>query len=206
MGDGFTMFEGLLTGNLSDAAEAMGLRRSIIFSPNVLGLRGGSRVGRAFTMRQNIKRQHVARTESLVRQGEVSSKLAQPGDFVVIDTGGITEVATWGENHSRRCQARGIVGMLTNGATRDADQIDGLGFPVFCGGFSPVKSLWDFETTSIGEPVNIGSVQIRSGDYIIADRTGIIVLSPETVTEVVASARKIRDRELAAQATQEPVR
>lgn len=194
--DDLGTFSGLLTGNLSDAAEALGMPRAVILGSTTLGIGRRATIGRAFTMRQRRKDSAADRGASQVRQFEVSSSLAKAGDFIVIETGGITDVATWGENHSRRCQQRGVVGLLTDGATRDADEIDALGFPVFCAGFSPVKSRWDLETVSIGEPVTIGSVHINVGDYVVADRTGVIVIPAGNMADVVKGARRIRDDEL----------
>jgi regulator of RNase E activity RraA len=132
---------------------------------------------------------------NLTKHITVSRDLAQAGDVVVIDTGGITDVATWGELHSARCLRRGVVGMITNGATRDAELIRKMNFPVFCQALSPIKSQWDIETQSINEPVVLNAVQIRTGDIIVADETGIIVVPANQARQVAALATQIRTSE-----------
>jgi regulator of RNase E activity RraA len=195
------MFDGLLSGNVSDAMESLGLRRTVIAGYTMLALPGTAIAGRAFTLRQ--KRKHVAeeRTAQMTRQIEVSRDLAQAGDIIVIDTGGMTDVATWGELHAARCLRRGVTGAITNGATRDADVLRTMGFPVFCRAFTPVKSMWDMVTSDINEPVVLDAVQIRPRDIIVADETGIIVVPPERAAEIAEIAQKIRaDEEVALRA------
>ncbi len=95
----------------------------------------------------------------MVRHGEVSRSLAPSGSAVVVDAEGMCDVAAWGEAHSYRCLNRGIVGLVINGAIRDARSIAKSGFPVLCKGFSPIKSQWDLATESIGEPLTIDGVR-----------------------------------------------
>jgi 3-hexulose-6-phosphate synthase/6-phospho-3-hexuloisomerase len=187
-----SLFEGLLTGDVSDAMEQLGLRRSVILGYTALGTRGTPVVGRAFTLRQLAKHGADERAANLSRQIEASRERAQPGDIVVIDTGGIADVATWGELHSVRCLRRGVKGMITNGATRDAELIREMKFPVFCRGLSPVNGVWDLETHGFEEPVVLEGVQIRPGDVIVADEDGIVVVAQESARDVARRANEIR--------------
>jgi regulator of RNase E activity RraA len=192
------LFDGLLSGNVSDAMESLGMRRSVITGYTMLGPEGAAIAGRAFTIRQLRKHGADERSAQKTRHIEVSRDLAHPGDIIVIDTGGMTDVATWGELHTARCVRRGITGVVTNGATRDADLLRKMELPVFCRGFTPVKSMWDFETVSLNAPVTLDGVQIRDRDIIVADETGIIVIPPERAQEVAEIATKIRVAEEAA--------
>lgn len=189
------MFDGLLSGNVSDAMETLGMRRAVITGYTMLGPAGAAIAGRAFTVRQYRKHGADDRNTQMTRHVDVTKELAQAGDVIVIDTGGMTDVATWGELHTARCLRRGITGMVTNGATRDADLLRTMGLPVFCRAFTPVKSLWDFETHSINEPVVLDGVQIRPRDIIVADETGIIVIPPDRAREIAEIAAKIRASE-----------
>ena len=189
------LFKGLLSGNVSDAMETLGLRRAVITGYKVIAPEGTAIAGPAFTVRQYRKHGSDDRERNLTKHIEVSRDLAQPGDVVVIDTGGMTDVATWGELHSARCSRRGVAGLITNGATRDAELIRKMRFPVFCQAFSPIKSLWDVETNGINEPVLLNSVQIRPGDIVVADETGIIVVPLNRAREVAELATQIRIRE-----------
>jgi regulator of RNase E activity RraA len=172
--------------------EQLGLRRAVILGYIALGTRGTPVVGRAFTLRQLAKHGADERAANLSRQIEASRERAQPGDIVVIDTGGIADVATWGELHSVRCLRRGVAGMITNGATRDAELIRAMKFPVFCRALSPVNGVWDLETQSFNVPVELAGVQIRPGDVIVADEDGIVVVAREHAREVARRASEIR--------------
>ncbi len=186
------LFAGLLTGDVSDAMEALALRRSVILGYTMLGPDGTAIAGRAFTLRQHAKHGSDERATNLSRQIEASRERAQPGDVIVIDTGGIDDVATWGELHSVRCLRRGVAGMITNGATRDADLIRQMKFPVFARALSPVNGVWDLQTQSFNEPVVLDGVQIRPRDIVIADETGIVVVPELHAAEVARRARAIR--------------
>lgn len=186
------LFEGLLAGDVSDAMEQLGLRRAVILGYTVLGTRGAPVAGRAFTLRQLAKHGADERAANLSRQIEASRERARPGDIVVIDTGGIVDVATWGELHSVRCLRRGVKGMITNGATRDAELIRAMQFPVFCRALSPVNGVWDLETRSFQEPVVLEGVQIKPGDVIVAGEDGIVVVAREHALDVARRASEIR--------------
>lgn len=175
------------TANLSDAMERLRLPRTVItgFSCSTEGAVAGA----AFTIRQVPKHAPASHDQRLVRHDEVSRDLAQPGDFVVVDAGGRTDIAGWGENHSARCHARGVSGALINGATRDLAGIRRLGFPVHFLGTSPVASRWDLETAEIGGSIVIAGVQIRPGDALVADEDGLIVIAPGQLAQVLAEMR-----------------
>lgn len=189
------LYKELLTGNVSDAMEQLAMPRSVLVGYTLLGDPETVLVGRAYTVQQARKEPGTPRTEKKTRHDEVSGGLAQPGDVIVIDVGGETAICSWGENHCLRCRKRGIAGLMINGAVRDASAIRKTGFPVLCRGFSPVKSLWDLRTVSLNEPVRIDGVEIKPGDLIMGDETGIVVIPTGREREVYEVARDIRDKE-----------
>lgn len=173
-----------------DAMEQLSMRRAVICGMKFL-VPGEMMVGTAYTVRQLAKHGSAGKSDRLVRHAEVAAKLAQPGNVVVVDVGGITDVASWGEIHSRRCMKRGVAGLVINGSVRDAGKIRAMKFPVSCMSHSPVKSQWDLETAAINEPVSFGGVQIRPGDLILADDDGVVVIPQENAAAVQALAHKI---------------
>jgi 4-hydroxy-4-methyl-2-oxoglutarate aldolase len=189
-------FETLLSGHVSDAMELLELPRAAIVGYTLIGAPSSVVVGPAFTVRQIPKHGAHAKEEPMVRHKEVSGGLAGSGDVVVIDVGGRTDVCSWGEFHSFSCLTRAVAGALIHGATRDSNAIREIGFPVFCKGFSPIKSRWNLETAAVNEPVSIGNVQVRPGDIIFADETGILVIPFEETRSVLAKAMEIRDWEV----------
>lgn len=175
------------TSGLSDGMERLGMPRSV--ATGFRCMTDGAVVGTAFTIRQVPKHAPATHDQRLVRHADVSRELAHPGDFVVVDAGGRTDIAGWGENHSARCQARGVSGALINGAIRDVAGIRRLGFPVFHLGASPIASRWDQETAEIGGPVVVGGVQIRPGDVLVADEDGLVVIAPSQLADILSELR-----------------
>lgn len=179
---------GVGTCDVSDAMERLGLERTVL-TGFACSTGGKTVVGTAFTVRQVPKHYPAEHGQRLVRHGEVSAELAQPGDFVVVDTGGRLDVAGWGGNHSQKCHARGVSAVLINGCTRDITEIRKLGFPIFHLGTSPVASRWDQETAELNGPVVVGGVQIQQGDIVVGDEDGLIVIAPALLSQVLGELK-----------------
>ena len=194
-------FAALASGQISDAMEILGLRRSVVTGLMMLAAPGTKIVGTAVTVRQVPKNADEDREAKLTRHQEVTRKIAGKGDVVVIDNGGRVDVATWGEFHCYACKQNGAAGAIVDGATRDAPDVRASGFPTFVRGLSPVKSQWDLKTAAINEPVMLGSVQVNPGDIIFADETAVVVIPLARKAIVLARANEIRKFEDANRAT-----
>lgn len=86
-----------------------------------------------------------------------------------------------------------MAGAIIDGATRDGPAIRSSDFPTFVRGMTPVKSQWDLETASINEPVMLGPVQVKPGDILFADETGIVVIPAAKKALVLLKANEIRE-------------
>jgi len=131
----------------------------------------------------------------LTRHQELSRKIAQKGDVVVVDNGGRLDTASWGEFHGYACKQNGVAGAIIDGATRDGPAIRNSGFPTFVRGLTPVTSKWDLKTASINEPVMLGQVEVKPGDIIFADETGIVIIPAAKKDPVLSKANEIRAAE-----------
>ncbi len=177
--------------------ELLGLARSVITEWRYLAPDPAkAMVGPAYTLRQGAKPASVPHQENLTRQREASSQLAEPGDVIVIDVNGRTDICTWGENQALAAQRHGVAGLVVHGAVRDSEQIRRTGFPVLCRGFSPVTSRWDLMTVAMNEPITVSGVQINPGDIIYGDADAVIVIAR-------ADAAKVFDKALAVQGGEE---
>lgn len=136
-------------------------------------------VGRAATMRIAPSRtgRETARFAEFVGS-------AERHDFLVIDAGGDTSFASWGGNNVARAKAKGVAGLVVDGAVRDVDEIEKLGFPVFCKGYSPRSWRGAAETVSMSEPVVCGGVIVYPGDYMVGDRSGVVVIPSSSLRDV----------------------
>ncbi len=194
-------FAALASGQISDAMESLGLRRSVVTGLMMLAAPGAKIVGTAVTVRQVPKNADEDREARLTRHQEVTRKIAGKGDVVVIDNGGRLDVATWGEFHCYACKQNGAAGAVVDGATRDAADVRASGFPTLVRGLSPVKSQWDLKTAAVNEPVMLGTVLVNPGDIIFADETAVVVIAAAKKAAVLAKANEIRRFEDASRAT-----
>jgi hypothetical protein len=72
-----------------------------------------------------------------------------------------------------------VLGYIVDGGCRDWAFMEELGFPVFCEYFTPVDVVGKWAATALGESIQIGEVTVRTGDYVLADRDGIVVIPAE---------------------------
>ena len=118
---------------------------------------------------------------------------ATEGDVLVIDAGG-GNIAVWGELASNSCQVKGLAGVVIDGATRDVQDIRDLGFPVWARHFVPdagePKGLGE-----IGVEVSVGGQVVRTGDWIVGDESGLVVVAQERVLELANRALNVLEME-----------
>ena len=111
-------------------------------------------------------------------------------EVVVVSVPGALDVALWGELLSTSCQAKGVAGVICDGAVRDAIQIEALGFPCFARGTVPYDINGRAEIVGHGDPIEIEGVTIHQGDLVVGDADGITVVPQDYISDVVAAASK----------------
>lgn len=128
------------------------------------------------------------------RAPDLWTRVAKPGDVVVIDANGIEECGFIGSNNSLGWAEEGIVGVVTNAGARDTDEIiKTKRIPVYCmNGYStrgvrPGRLIAE----SYNFPINCGGVTVYPGDVIVADGDGVIVVPREHAVKVGQLAREI---------------
>lgn len=121
--------------------------------------------------------------------------LARPGDVVVLDRGGDTRHAAWGELVTRAAMARGVAGVVTNGALTDRVQIQALSFPAFGRAVSALTVKTLGLGGAINVPVQVGGVVVHPGDLVLADDDGVVVLRPEQARSLLAVCQQREARE-----------
>jgi 4-hydroxy-4-methyl-2-oxoglutarate aldolase len=123
---------------------------------------------------------------------------AKAGAVLVIDAGGTDRAAVWGGTSSLACMARGARGCVTNGSVRDVSEIIALKFPVFAAGISP-RGTQKYHPGWHGIPISVGDCVVNTGDIIIGDSDGVLVLPAQGVETVLEKAkeqyRKQRERD-----------
>ena len=89
----------------------------------------------------------------------------------------------------------GASGFVTDGLVRDIEGIIPLGLPVFCTGLSP-NSPSSKGPGSVGEPVLVGGLTVCSGDVLVSDDNGIVIVpfaQIDAVIEKLKTVEKLED-------------
>lgn len=119
----------------------------------------------------------------------------QPGQVLVVDAEGFVEAGPWGDVMSTAAMQRGCAGLVIDGAVRDSQAITDMGFPVFSRGVS-IKGTNKFQPGKVGVPVVVGGVVVRTGDVVVGDRDGLVVVLAEEVAFAVDASRQREEKEV----------
>ena len=118
---------------------------------------------------------------------------AEPGQVIVVDAGG-RPPAVWGELASESCLQRGIAGVVVDGAVRDTADIAKLRFPCFSRQISAAAG-WPKGFGEIGATITIEGIEINTGDWIVGDDDGLVVLPRAMAAEMANRAMDCLERE-----------
>jgi regulator of RNase E activity RraA len=126
-------------------------------------------------------------------------EMGQPGDIIVVDAGGDTETSVCGGLMGGLAKNRGIRAMIVDGAGRDIDELEAIGWPIWTRAITARGTHTMFsgrkEELSINVPVACGGIVVGPGDFIIADTIGVTVVPLAKAEEVVGLAREQAERE-----------
>ena len=125
---------------------------------------------------------------SLQDQLEQFASLGGPPVVVFQDLDDPPAAAVFGEVMCSTYRAFGAVGLVTNGAGRDLEQVRALGFPVFTG--STICSHGYCHILHIGVPVRVGGLMVYHGDLLHGDANGVTNIPPEIAAEVADAAEE----------------
>lgn len=118
----------------------------------------------------------------------------QPGDVLVAATGNYTGCAVTGDLVLGMARNWGAVGFVTDGCVRDLPGIRMVGLPCYCVGVTPNSPARSGPGT-VGFPVTIAGHPVASGDVIVADQDGVVVVPQLRLDEVIARLPAIRKAE-----------
>ncbi|AFN75860.1 demethylmenaquinone methyltransferase-like protein [Melioribacter roseus P3M-2] len=128
---------------------------------------------------------------------EEFAKLIRPGTAIVIDDVEDKDIGTIGSYNILAWKKLGAVGVVTDAASRDTDEIEIQGVPLYLRkkgrGIRPGRN----EIESINRPVVIGGVLVCPGDVIVADGDGVVVVPRYVAEDVAKYAREILEKDKA---------
>ena len=98
--------------------------------------------------------------------------------------------AMWGEWNANVHRALGCVGTVTQGAVRDLDALERLGFHAFATSVSVAHGYGVF--VGYDAPVTVADLRVATGDLLVADQHGVLRIPPEIpLPDLAAVAREI---------------
>ena len=120
----------------------------------------------------------------------------RPGDVLVVATGGYVGAAVTGDLLIGVARNRGAAGFVTDGLVRDLDDLETVGLPVFAMGVTP-NSPQRRGPGAVGLPIVCGGVTVASGDVVVGDRDGVVVVPRERITATLESLEHVKAIEAA---------
>jgi len=127
--------------------------------------------------------------ETLLRWCQLLSNA--PAGYILVCQPNDSTVSHMGELSSETLAYKSVKGYIVDGGCRDSAFIEKLGFPVFCRYYTPVDIVGKWAATGFGEPIRIGEVTIRTDDFVMADRDGVVVIPREIVEEVTTKVEEV---------------
>jgi len=176
----------LSTSTISDALDRFGLRAGCeAILPIVSGVK---MAGPAFTLRY-------------VPVGQVKGTvgdyidIAQAGDVIVLDNNGRTDCTVWGDILTVVAKRKGISGTVIEGVCRDVPNILKEQYPIFTRGRFMMTGKDRVMVEAMNVTVSIGRTQVKPGDIMIGDDSGVVVVPRERAEEVLKLALEIETAE-----------
>jgi regulator of RNase E activity RraA len=176
------------SGAVYDTLRAMGLPDQLL--PQSIRPLDPARVlaGRIFTVSGHLDTTLDAHT-TLLDWTKLLSRA--PGGAVVVCQPNDSTLAHMGELSSETFTLRGVRGYIVDGGCRDSGFILKIGFRVWCRYFTPRDVVGRWVADGFGEPILIGGVTIRTGDYVLADRDGAVIIPQEIIGEVTDRVEEV---------------
>ncbi len=154
----------------------------------------GVMVGRAVTVTMSSAPGAPASRDGYWRMWDALDAAEAPAVLAIQDVSGAPHRCAYaGEMMATLAQRLGAVGMVTDGALRDVDEVRAIGFHYFMK--YPVVSHGNFAIVSVGEPIELDGQRIENSDLLHGDRNGIVVIPDAAIDGMEAAVANIRDKE-----------
>ena len=179
------VLSGLYSAVVADVLDSMGYRNQVL-GHSIRALTPGKFVcGRVFTAKATKVNSMPEEPYKLEMQ---AIDTMQAGDVFVVDAEYETSNGFWGELLSTACLAKGVRGVVMTGCCRDMWALDKMDFPVFGIGTNPADSMGRADVIHIKQAIEIDGVQINTGDYILGDADGVVVIPVAVADETLRLA------------------
>jgi 4-hydroxy-4-methyl-2-oxoglutarate aldolase len=111
----------------------------------------------------------------------------QPGEVLVLTMPTPAPVALVGELLATQAKAHGAVALLVDAAVRDAEELRGLGLPVWCR-WVRATGATKTQRGQLDTVVEVGGAKIAPGDVVVLDADGAVAIDQSSVDEVLQAS------------------
>jgi regulator of RNase E activity RraA len=201
-------FEGLRVTDVSDGLDIVGLMGNMLLDPAIHPLWKDTNTFKHRIVGIAVTTRYMASNEPLPgklpydefrakegqfyneKSGERFLPLLREGSVVVIDEARV-DVGSIGSANILQWIQKGAVGVVTGGTARDTDEVITQKIPLYFRGPGRGIRPWRNELESVNLPIEVGGVQVRPGDVIVADGDGVVCVPREVAAEVAVYAHAI---------------
>ncbi len=174
--------EQVYTGAVFDVLRSMG-HRACVLPADIRPLDPDRTLaGRIYTVSGHVE-EGLDPHETYVQWTGFLSRV--PPDTVVVCQANDSWGAHMGELSAETLSRKGVRGYIVDGGCRDTKAILELGFRVWCRYMTPADLVGRWVCDRFEEPIQVGEVTVHTGDYICADRDGVVVIPEALVPDVV---------------------
>lgn len=175
----------------SDALDRLGLRGTVHGIGRQWACPGVT--GRVVTVQLGAFEASAA--SSAPHLGTRAIEAAGAEHVIVVANAGRLEMAGWGGLLSRAARRRGVRGVIVDGACRDVDEAQTLGFALYARAAVPTTARGRAIELATNTPVTIDGVEIAPADLVIADGSGVVFVADRSAAEVLQTAERLAARE-----------
>ena len=178
----------LYAGAVYDALRAMG-HDNCVLPPSIRALDPKHKLaGEVWTIDGQYGEGQGAH-ETLRNWATVLSKA--PAGKVLVCQPNTEAVALMGELSAGCLKTKGVRGYVVDGGCRDVELVLGLDWPVYCRFCTPKDIVDRWTTREMGGRITIGGVTVSTGDYILADLDGAVVIPRAMAEEAVRRTEEV---------------
>jgi len=112
---------------------------------------------------------------------------AKKGDILVVDAKGNTNRAIAGDFVMQLAQGVGVQGFVVDGVIRDLAASREINFPVFALGTTVAAGNKNGGGV-VGVPVSVGGVVVKTGDIVVGDIDGVVVVPADDAERIADGA------------------
>ena len=128
--------------------------------------------------------------------GTTAISRAVPGEVIVVDNrAGRGESGGWGGLLALAARLKAVAGVIVYGAVRDIDDVAEVGLPLYAHSVTPRTARGRTVEVANGEPLEFDEVVVSPGDFVVADRSGVVFIAKSEMEKVLKKAQEISDRE-----------